>query len=260
MVEAVTINPSTPSQTLEEEAAAQEAAALAAKGDTPLAGEEPKSERPEWLPEKFKTPEDMAKAYAELEKGKSGNPTDEKTQTEDEASEAATKAVENAGLDMDALATEYETDGKLSEDSMKALEKVGITSDMVDVYLSGQQAQADAARDAVLKPVGGEEAYAEMLAWASDNMEDADIDSFNAVLESGDLAATKMAVENLHTRYKAENGAEPNRQLNGNASSTGKAVYASSAELMKDMGNPEYASNPAFRAKVIDKLSRSSIM
>ena len=26
------------------------------------------SERPEWLPEKFKTPEDLAKSYSELEK------------------------------------------------------------------------------------------------------------------------------------------------------------------------------------------------
>ena len=26
------------------------------------------SDRPEWLPEKFKTPEDMSKAYSELEK------------------------------------------------------------------------------------------------------------------------------------------------------------------------------------------------
>ena len=27
-----------------------------------------KDERPEWLPEKFKTPEDMAKSYTELER------------------------------------------------------------------------------------------------------------------------------------------------------------------------------------------------
>ncbi len=35
----------------------------------PLEGVAPpeQSERPEWLPEKYKTPEDLAKAYGELE-------------------------------------------------------------------------------------------------------------------------------------------------------------------------------------------------
>ena len=33
----------------------------------PVLKEEPKGERPEWLPGKFKSPEEMAKAYGELE-------------------------------------------------------------------------------------------------------------------------------------------------------------------------------------------------
>ena len=37
--------------------------------------EEQAQDRPEWLPEKFSSPEDMAKAYGELE-SKLGNPTE----------------------------------------------------------------------------------------------------------------------------------------------------------------------------------------
>jgi hypothetical protein len=33
----------------------------------PVLKEEPKGERPEWLPGKFQSPEEMAKAYGELE-------------------------------------------------------------------------------------------------------------------------------------------------------------------------------------------------
>ena len=52
-------------QSLEEQVAAMEAA------QNPEAAPEPapsEPDRPDWLPEKFKTPEDLAKSYGELEK------------------------------------------------------------------------------------------------------------------------------------------------------------------------------------------------
>ena len=39
--------------------------------EAPVA-EDNQSERPEWLPEKFSSPEDLAKSYSELEKKLSG--------------------------------------------------------------------------------------------------------------------------------------------------------------------------------------------
>ena len=44
--------------------------------------EEQQTERPEWLPEKFKSAEDMANAYSELEK-KLGQPASEEQQEEE---------------------------------------------------------------------------------------------------------------------------------------------------------------------------------
>ncbi len=257
MTEKLEVNPEDQNPTLEEEAAAQEAAAKPAE-EPKLAGEENTPERPEWLPEKFKTPEDMAKAYAELEKGKSA-PKEEATD-KTEANEAANKAVENAGLDMEALNTEFAEKGELSAESLEALGKVGITPDMVQSYIKGQTAEADAIRTSILEPVGGEEAYTDMVTWASENLPEADIDAFNAVLDGGDINATKMAVENLNAKYIAANGSEPAVTLNGKPSAAGQAVYESTADLMKDMNNPEYAKNPAFRAKVEAKLGRSNIM
>jgi len=253
MTEKLEVTPDDKTPTLEQEAAAQEAAANAAKVDEPkLAGEENTPERPEWLPEKFATVEDMAKAYAELEKGNSA-PKEETAKTADEA-------VENAGLNMDALSEEYAEKGELTPESLEALGKVGITPEMVQSYIKGQTADADAARASILEPVGGEEAYVDMVTWAADNLAEADIDTFNSVIESGDAAAMKMAVENLNTKYTAANGKEPSVTLNGKPSTAGQSAYESTADLMKDMGNPEYAKNPAFRAKVEAKLARSNIM
>lgn len=254
MVEAVTIPTQDNGPSLEQEAAAQEAAKQT--HDPKLAGEEGTPERPEWLPEKFKTPEDMAKAYSDLEKKLgSGKPADQQ-----EAQEAAQEAVEGAGLDMAALSTEYAEKGELTEESLAKLAKVGITKDMVDAYIAGQEAQAKAVQAELLGPVGGEEAYGEMVQWAADNLSDAEIEAYNRVLEGGDMNAVKMAVENLHSKYTANVGVEPARQLNGKGGDGNGSVYESVADLMKDMGNPEYERNPAFRAKVEQKLARSSIL
>lgn len=256
--ESATIEAENTGPTLEEEAAAQDAAKAAETAEEPkLAGEEDAPERPEWLPEKFETVEDMAKAYAELEKAQSkGEPTEQAQ----EAEETAEKAVNEAGLDMAALSAEYAEKGELTPESIEALGKVGITPDMVEAYIAGQEAQAATIRASILEPVGSEEAYNDMIAWAADALSEAEIDTFNSILEGGNVNAAKMAVENLNTKYIAANGAEPARQLNGKANTSGSSVYESTADLMKDMGNPEYASNPAFRAKVEAKLARSNIM
>ena len=255
--ETSTIPASSTGPTLEEEAAALDSGK---ETETPpLAGEtvEETPERPEWLPEKFNSVEDMAKAYAELEK-KNSSPDD--AGTDKPSADDAEKAADSAGLDMDALRAEYADKGELSAGSLAALEKQGITKDMVDMYVAGQAAQAEAVRSSILEPVGGEEAYNDMVAWAADNLSDGDIDTFNKVLEGGDTASIKMAVENLHGKFKEANGSEPSVQLSGKPSAGSSTVYESTADLMKDMQNPEYASNPAFRAKVEQKLARSNIM
>lgn len=254
MVDTVIIPTQDTQPTLEQEAAALEAAAAGDGKDPKLAGEADTPERPSWLPEKFQSPEDMARAYAELE-GKLGAPKEA-----EKADEAAEQAVNEAGLDMNALADEYAEKGELSSASYDALAKVGITKEMVDVYIAGQEAQQNAVRDSLLAPVGGQEAYDEMIGWASDNLSNSEIEAFNSVLGSGDVNAMRMAVENLNAKYTRAVGQEPNRQLAGKPTGAGTSVYESTADLMKDMSNPEYERNPAFRAKVEAKLARSSIL
>ena len=256
MVEQVTIKADEKDDSLEAAAAAQDAD-KAVKDEPKLNGEDETPERPEWLPEKFKTPEDMAKAYAELEKAKSkGEAPDDK-----DTDATAEKAVDEAGLDMDALSKEYSESGELSKESLEALSKVGITEDMVQSYITGQEAQAAAAQKELLEPIGGDiEAYNKLTAWAGDNLSDAEVDEFNSVLETGNPSAVKMAIRDLSAKYEGVNGTEPGRQLSGKPNISGAAVYESTADLMKDMSNPEYAKNPAFRAKVEAKLGRSSIL
>lgn len=254
MADDLTINPDNP--TLEQEAAAMDEQDNATPEEPKLAGEEDTPDRPEWLPEKFKSPEDMAKAYSELEKTLGS-----KDSTAEEKTEAAEAAVEGAGLDMDALSAEYATNGELTQESLDKLAEVGIRPEMVDAYIAGQELQSQEIMSDLLEGVGGErETYDEMVGWAADNLPEQDIDNFNSVLESGNTAAIKLAVNNLAAKYADGTGVEPGNQLTGRGNNEGAARYESTADLMKDMQNPEYRDNPAFRAKVEQKLGRSDIM
>ena len=124
--------------------------------DKPVEENKPTQSKPEGLPEKFNSVEELAKSYSELEKklGEQSQPTKESVDPVSQAEikkeeqpksdlDIATKAVDSAGLNMDSLAEEYAKDGKLADGSYKSLEKAGIPKEYVDRFIAGQQAIAD---------------------------------------------------------------------------------------------------------------------
>jgi len=254
MVESVTIDTSKENAgpTLEEQAAAQEAEANK-KPDDSLPSDGETGDRPEWLPEKFKSPEDLAKAYSELE-SKLGQGS-----TEEGAQEAA-EALDQAGLDYDAFAQEYAENGELSAEAYQALEEAGIPQHLVDQFIAGAEAQQVMLQNEVFEAVGGEEAYNDMISWAADALDDESIDAFNATLEGGSAAQIKLAIEGLRAQYVSTNGMEPSRTISGNRAANSVGAYESTAEMMRDMGDPRYMEDPAFRQRVQDKLARSNIL
>ena len=238
------------------ELAADEAAAKAvAAGETPA-----DPNRPEWLPEKFSSPEDMAKAYSELEKKQSSStPPAEATQEQPQeglgiSKDVAEKAAENAGLDFDALAAKYAESGKLEDADYEAMEKTGLKRDTVDAYIRGQQAIADQFEAKVLEGFGDKEAYQNMVQWASTNLPDSAIDMFNEATSSGDVDKALFAINGLKAQYVAANGNEPARQLDGKPTQGGPR-YENEAEYVKDIENPDYWKDPAYRARVDRKFA-----
>ena len=144
--------------------------------EAPVVEEKSNSEvKPEWLPDKFQSAEEMAKAYGELE-NKLGQPNPETPEPikEDTKSdmEIADKAVESAGLDMGTLQQEFDTTGTLAETSYEALAKAGIPKDYVDQFIAGQNAVKASQESEVKGLVGGDEGYSEMTSWAGQNMVD----------------------------------------------------------------------------------------
>ena len=218
------------------------------------------SERPEWLPEKFKSPEDMAKAYGELEKEFTKSrqePEEAEAPTNDVEIEGAKEAVESVGLDFEAMSNEYTEQGGLTEETYKALEDKGIPKNIVDSYIQGQEAIANDLKTGIYSGVGGEESYKEMTGWAAENMSPSEKEAYNTAVNSGNLEQAKLAVDALAMRYKNNVGSEPN--LVGGKASASVDVYESWAQVTTDMKSSTYVKDPAFRASVERKLGRSKL-
>tara|TARA_B100001142_G_scaffold94267_2_gene96082 strand:- start:5615 stop:6382 length:768 start_codon:yes stop_codon:yes gene_type:complete len=210
--------------------------------------------RPEWLPEKFQSPEDLARAYSELER-KQSQPQQQQEATQEEAKQA----VESAGIDFDSLSDEFAENGELSQQSYDDLAKAGIPNEIVNSYIQAQTAQMEVAQSKVYDSVGGQDAYQSMISWAGEALSESEIDAYNAAVNSNDMAQVELAVNGLKSRFSLSEGQEPTTSISGNVSAPGGA-YRSLAELMDDMQSPKYRDDSAFRSDVEAKLSRSNIL
>ena len=219
--------------------------------EAPIAAEQDNSSaRPEWLPEKFQSPEDLAKSYAELEKKLSGSNEEPEAVEEAEAPQSET-------ADFSKFATEFADKGALTDDSYAELEKMGYPKEMVETYIKGMQSAQSADAEAVMSVAGGSDGYKELTDWAKGNMDEAELKIYNQMVETGTDNA-KVAVEWLMARREAVEGSEPNL-LQGKAQAAAKDEFRSTAEVVAAMKDKRYGSDSAYTKDVEQKLGRSSV-
>ena len=230
------------------------------------------TERPDWLPEKFKDAAQMAEAYAALEtKLGQGSPSEEPTEESSTAETESAPPVETApsevselleskGLEFDKFQSEYNEKGGLSEDTMAELEAAGLPNSLVNSWLQGQEALVADYEASVFDTVGGQENYSELINWASDNLTQGEAAAFDRAVDSKDLDMVKLAVSGLQTKYQAAEGSTP-QLLQGDASQTSAGgAFSSVAEMSAAMRDPRYTNDANYRQQVAEKLSRSNIL
>lgn len=240
-------------------------------------------DRPEWLPENFTKPEDLAKSYteaqsemgrlraklSEFEKGTKSEPdkgTDgakeelEKPLDLTTAGEQTKSVLEQAGVDFDLLATEWGEKGSLSEDSYETLTKAGFPKELVDQHIQGLQALADQQESEVFSAVGGKDNFETMKNWASTNLTPDQKQAFNEAVNSDSIPRVKQAMLALRAAYDQANGSTPTL-VKGQASRTGGvAGFRSRAEMTEAMGDPRYSTDPAYRNDVIARMAATTEM
>lgn len=225
-------------------------------------------ERPAWLPEGVNSGEELAAKYAELSRkqgsGEQQQP-DGSPVTDDAAipanNDEAAAFVEKAGLNFESFATEFAQYGELSRISYDELAKAGISRDVVDGYIAGQTAIADGMRNEVFNAAGGADAYQDMVGWASVNLSPSEIRAYDSVMGTGNTAQMRLAVDGLKSRFEAANGVAP-KLMGGYSGSGGQSqgdVFSSMKEVTTAMRDERYATDPAYRKAVADKLGRSNV-
>ena len=262
-------------------------------------GEKMMAEQENLLAGKYRKPEDLEAAYLELQKklgDQESTPAEEEVQ-EDPAPEQLDPASyyqEDGSVNYDTAEQVYgekisevfkeneidpfkmneyfvENNGTLSDEMYDTLGKAGLTKNLVDSYLEGVRNQVgmesiqpdpvspvltDAEVAEVKTIAGGEQGYNDLMAWAGDNISDVDAKNFDDVIETGNKAAVTFAVKALMAQYEDAQGRDTNL-ITGKKSKT--ETYRSMAEVVRDMGNPLYDRDEAYRDDVRRKLEASNI-
>jgi hypothetical protein len=208
----------------------------------PVEEDQQPSDRPEWLPEKFESSEDLAKAYSSLEKKMS-------SQRADAEGLLTAEQFQDYG-------DEYRENGGLSEDSYQALNKLGLSNDLVDQYIQGQEIMAVAEGQELMEAAGGEDGYNSMSEWAAENVPEDELEAYNQAVQ-GDVNMAKLAIRGMYAQYRNAGGQGPNLIQGGKSAQAGG--YGSTYEMQQDMKNPLYKNgDQQFHAMVDRRLAATS--
>lgn len=251
------------------------------------AAEPPKPDanaRPEWLDQKFKSPEQMAESYKHLEaeltrlrQGKAPEapapeekkPTadaeatgEDKPKTEDEKkADDVADQLKADGIDVDAMNARFWEKGEIDPEDRTVLvdalkEKFGDKAEsLLDAFAQSQKEAFEYRELRVHEPMGGKAQSAKMIEWAKANLSEAQKEAINSLWESNDVTKMVEGSKMVATLYSQANSTKPTRVLDGSPAPSGEAGYASQAEMQADMSDPRYKTDTAFQRKVMQKLA-----
>ena len=224
-----------------------------------LDGQITEKERPDWLPEKFKSAEDMAEAYSKLE-SKMGSQTQiapPQAPVGEFTEKQATEMMTEKGLNYQKYQKEFSTNGELSHDSYRELAESGLPREMVDGYIKGQHSMVEQAREDGFKIAGGEKQFNAMMDWAEKNLSPTEIEQYNSML-SNDAEKNQFAMKSLAALWRQNNGQAPNL-ISGKRNSKAASSYRSWEQISEAMRDPRYQNDPAYRHAVERKVMRSNL-
>ena len=218
---------------------------------------------------KYKDAQELEKAYIELEKKLGSRDGQEEETSEPEAEDQQEERTEYSSQ-IEAIsraAEEYESKGELSAETLAQFEQMS-SKELVQAYFEYEQGlpAMDAPQAVELSPadintiqnsVGGEAAYQQLVGWAAQNFSEAEIQAFDNVVDSGNVAAINLALAGLQARYTDANGYE-GTMIQGKTAAPAD-TFKSQAEVVRAMSDPKYDRDPAYRDEIMQKLARSDL-
>ena len=229
--------------------------------DSLKVGEEMEAEGEQLLAGKYKNAEELEKAHIELQKklGEKSEQVSEKPKEEIEPNNEPQEVSDNI-LDQ---VWEEGSRNQLSRETFEKLQKM----DPVDVAKLAMEARnkglsnrefTDQDVQQIHGLVGGQENYNNMMAWATQNVPEQEVQMYDAVMELGNPLAAYFAVQALALKYQDQSGRD-GKMVTGKAPKALGDVFNSQAEMVKAMEDDRYADDPAYRQAILEKLERSNI-
>lgn len=190
---------------------------------------------------KFKSQDDLLKAYQELEKKQSQGNTEGEGQTTptDDSGASEGDSEPPAVPNFTDFEQEYVQNGKLSDESYTKLEGMGFNKAQVDQYIQGQTHYADSVKTQIHGIAGGEEQYSELIQWASANMDQAAIKEYNDAVDAMDVPKMQRSLEYMKLK-KGDSTPNPARRIEGESGGAGMQPFADKNEWQRAQTNRLY--------------------
>jgi len=242
---------------------------------------------------KFKSPQELAKAYAELQRkmGQQSGKQPEETQevepepaqeqkgtyTAEQASErygsAAVESLAEKGVDLGEVMAKADQGQDISEHYEVLAETFNTTPEVVDMFKQMMTAApapaastdglSEADTNAILNELGGQEQFNALQAWGKENMNEQERASYNAAVDSGNAEAVRWALKSLQARQGLKQQDVEPQLYGGGTPAAGAQVFQSQQQVLdamnkrNDQGQRLYDVDEAYRNKVAMILASS---
>lgn len=234
---------------------------------------------------KFKSVEELERSYQELQR-KLGQPDraepgPESTSpaqgySQEQAAQVygseAVEALQAKGIDLAEVMFKADSGEDISNHFDDLAEVFQVPRQVVENYVGKAQAagtqqaatlsDADAAQ--IKAMVGGDQGFADLSAWASANLDEGELASYNAVVDSGNKAAIEWAIKAMVARRSAPDAVvEP--KLYGGGNAPRQTRFESQQQVLdamnktNDRGQRLYDVDEAYRNKVAQMMAASDV-
>jgi hypothetical protein len=260
---------------------------------SPAPAPEEEAAKPKKLAGKYDSPEELEKAYRELQRKlgeraeQAAPPEAQEPAAQPEAytpergvevyGETVAAAIEAAAVNPFEMAAKLEAGEDVAPYLDALVEKGGLPRELVETYLAGVKPQAPAAPAAeavslndnpeavaaLRQSVGGDEAFDKLSRWAAVNLSDAEKADYQAAVDSGNVLAAQWALRAMQSRASSTRSSEPDFLGGGSQTGEGADVYDTRSDWQKERyatdsnGQELYNKDESYQKRVDAKHQRS---
>lgn len=192
------------------------------------------------------------------------NEDQENLQEEVDKHEKAINAVKDSlkekGVDFNKAVREYQEYGKLSDETVAELEKAGYPSEVIEGFIESRQALESRFTEAVYDSVGGTKEYNRIVDWASKNLPQKTIDSFNRAIDNNNLEAVSLMLEGMKSKMTSKMGTANKSIHGGTATPVNRPKgFANKSEVIEAMSDKRYGRDPEYTRQIEQRMWATSV-